>query len=463
MYKASSIDVINSPIRQSIIKYSIPIIFASLIQVLFNAVDLAMLGWFDKSPNSSAVGAVGATGAIIALLVNSAIGLSSGTNILLARSLGAKDGARSRRIINTAVILALIGGIIIAVVGVLSAGWFLTVTKCPENCYTGALIYLNLYFLATPAVFIYSFGSAIIRVSGDSKKPLYYMILSGLLNVVMNFSLCLILENKVAAVGIATLLSQLLAAALVVRHLIRLDGPCHLSLRELRFSVGEFGKIMATGLPGAFNGALYSISNLQIQSAINSFGSSAVAGNSASAQIEGLAASCTNAFGTSALTFVGQNIGANKRDRIKHSIRFSVLISVSVTVCISAIALLCRTPLLRLFLPSDELAIQFAEVRMFSLFTLFWMAAINSVLSAAIQAFGYPTLPMINSIVTVLLFRVLWMGAIYPNLPTTANPVSNIFNLYACYMVSWTLSLIACAVIFFVIYGRYKKGKLKAL
>ena len=463
MLKSGSIDITNSPIKSSIIRYSIPIIFASLIQVLFNAVDLAVLGWFDKTPDSSGIGAVGATGAIIALLVNSAIGLSSGTNILLARSLGAKDTPRSQSIISTSLVLAFAGGIIISFIGILSASWFLTATKCPDNCYTGALTYLYLYFSAAPAVFIYSFGSAIIRVLGDSKRPLYYMIYSGVLNVVMNIIFCLILENKVAAVGIATLASQILGAILVILYLLRADGPCHLKIKEIRFSFGEFKRIMATGLPGAFNSALYSISNLQIQSAINSFGSSAVAGNSASVQIEGLVSSCTNAFGTTALTFVGQNVGANKKDRVKQSICFSSLTSVSITVFISVFALLFRVPLLQIFLPSDALAVRFAQVRMFALFTLFWMAAINSVLSGSIQAFGYPSLPMINSIVTVLLFRVLWMGAIYPNLPVSDDPVSNIFNLYSCYMVSWTLSLIACAIIFFVIYGRYKKGKMKVL
>ena len=463
MFKSSNVDIINSPIRKSVIRYSLPIIFASLIQVLFNAVDLAVLGWFDKTPDSSGIGAVGATGAIIALLVNSAIGLSSGTNILLARSIGSGDVPRSKRIVNTSLLLALAGGVLIGAIGIISGEWFLTATKCPDNCYTGALTYLDLYFAASPAVFVYSFGSAIIRVSGDSQRPLYYMIWSGLLNVIMNVVLCLLLDNKVAAVGVATLASQLLGAVLVIIHLLRIGGACHLELKEIRFSFPEFKKIMVTGLPGAFNSALYSISNLQIQSAINSFGSSAVAGNSASAQIEGLAASCTNAFGTSALTFVGQNVGAGKRERVKQSVSFSTLVSVGITLCISAVALIFRVPLLRIFLPSDALAVSFAEVRMFSILSLFWMAAINSVLSCAIQAFGYPTLPMINSIVTVLLFRVLWMGAIYPNLPVTDNPVSNIFNLYACYMVSWTLSLIACATIFSVIYSRYKNGKMKTL
>ena len=463
MAKRNSIDIINAPLRPAIIRYTMPIIFASLIQVLFNAADLAVLGWFDSSSDSAAIGAVGATGSIIALLVNSVIGLSNGTNILLARSIGAEDIPRSRRIVSTSLILALAGGIIMSCVGMASASWFLGATKCPDNCFAGALSYLYLYFAAAPAIFIYSFGSAIIRVSGDSQRPLYYMIFAGALNVVMNFILCAILTNKVAAVGIATLSSQMLGAVLVIIHLLRIDGPCRLNVRELTFSFSEFKKIMATGLPGAFNGALYSISNLQIQSAINSFGSSAVAGNSASAQIEGLASSCTNAFGTAALTFVGQNIGARRDDRIKQTIRFSLLASVAVTVTFSALALIFRIPLLKLFLPTNELAVRFAEVRMFSLFTLFWMAATNSVLSSSVQAFGYPSFPMINSIVTVLLFRVLWMGWIYPNLPVSADPVSNIFNLYSCYMVSWTLSLIAITVMFFIVYTRYKRGKIRVL
>ena len=289
------------------------------------------------------------------------------------------------------------------------------------------------------------------------------MVIAGALNVVLNFILCVVLTNKVAAVGIATLASQVLGAMLVLIHLIRIDGPCRLNVRELTFSFGEFGKIMSTGLPSAFNTALYSISNLQIQSAINSFGSSAVAGNSASAHIEGVASSCTGAFGTTALTFVGQNIGAGRNDRIKRSIRFSALMSVCITVTISVLSLALRRPLLGLFLPTNEMAVRFAEVRMFSLFSLFWMAATNSVLSSSVQAFGYPSFPMINSIVTVLLFRIVWMSAIYPSLPFGPDPVKNIFNLYSCYMVSWTLSLIAITVMFFIVYSRYKRGKVRVL
>lgn len=463
MFKKSSIDVVNSPLRPAIIKYTLPIIFASLIQVLFNAADLAVLGWFDTSADSSAIGAVGATGSIAALLVNSVIGLSNGTNILLARSIGAGDTPRARRIVSTSLLLAVVGGVIMGIIGLISGEWFLSATKCPDNCFAGALSYLYLYFAASPAIFIYSFGAAIIRVSGDSQRPLYYMVIAGALNVVLNFILCVVLTNKVAAVGIATLASQVLGAVLVLIHLIRIDGPCRLNVRELTFSFGEFGKIMSTGLPSAFNTALYSISNLQIQSAINSFGSSAVAGNSASAHIEGVASSCTGAFGTTALTFVGQNIGAGRNDRIKHSIRFSALMSVCITVTISVLALALRRPLLGLFLPTNEMAVRFAEVRMFSLFTLFWMAATNSVLSSSVQAFGYPSFPMINSIVTVLLFRVVWMSVIYPSLPFGPDPVKNIFNLYSCYMVSWTLSLITITVMFFTVYSRYKKGKIKAL
>ena len=461
--KASNHDIINAPIRSAIIRYSIPIIFASLIQVLFNATDLAVIGWFDKTPDSSAIGAVGATGAIIGLLVHSVIGLSGGTNILLARAVGSGDVLRSKSIVNTSLILALAGGAIMGIVGICSAKWFLSATQCPVNCYMSALVYLNLYFSATPAIFIYSFGSAIIRVSGDSKRPLYYMIISGVLNIALNLLLCFILTNKVAAVGIATLASQVLGAVLVIKHLLAIDGPCKLELKHLSFSFSEFKKIMATGLPGAFNGALFSLSNLQIQSTINSFGSSAVAGNSASAQIEGLASSITGAFGTTALTFVGQNIGAKKKDRVKQSIKYSIIISASVTTVISIIALLFRVPLLKLFLPTDELAVRFAQVRMFSLFTLFWSTAIRAITGSCIQAFGYPSLPMINSIVTVLLFRVVWMSFIYPNLPVSADPVSNIFNLYSCYMVSWTLTFLVSLLMFSIIYRRYLNGKVKAL
>ena len=447
-----------------LITYCIPLILAGLVQTMFSAADMAVLGAFDKSPDSSAVGAIGATGAIISLLVNSMIGLSGGTNVLLARTVGARDDERSQKIVGSSLTLSLVISLLVMGVGMLVAPWFLRVTDCPANSYDGALTYLYIYIGAAPAILVYNFGSAIIRVSGDSRSPFVYILISGVANVVLNFILCLILEEKVAAVGIATLVSNVVGAALTVVHLLRLkDGPCRVDIRHLKISAREIKNIILLGLPNAFTTAIYSISNLQIQSAINSFGSSAAAGNNASAQVETFVSTIINAVSTTVMVAVGQNVGAGKKDRVKGSIVRCLVMNLVVSLVLGYTALALGRPLLRIFVPNDALAVAIGRVRLFSLLTIFFVMAIDSTISSCIRAFGNTLLPMLNSVVTVVLFRTIWMNFIYPYMTFVGDPVKDIFNVYECYIISWIMSLIVQIILFLAVYNRYVKDKGRAI
>lgn len=447
-----------------IIAYAIPIVLSGLVQTMFNAADMAVLGAFDKSPDSSAVGAVGATGAIVGLLINSFIGLSGGTNVLLARSVGAKDDERSQRIVGSSLIMAVTIGVIMIGVGMLSAPWFLRVTGCPSNSFDGALTYLYIYVAAAPAILIYNFGSAIIRVSGDSRSPFIYISISGIANIILNFILCLILEEKVAAVAVATLVSNVIGAVLTVAHLLRLkEGACRVDIKNIQFSVNETVNIILLGLPTAFTSALYSISNLQIQSAINSFGSSAAAGNNASAQVELFVSTIVTSVSTTAMVAVGQNIGADERERVRGTMMRCVLINFLAALVLGFGALALGRPLLRVFVPNDSLAVEIGMVRLTCLLSIYTFMAVDNTLSNGIRAFGYTMLPMLNSVVTVILFRTVWMNFIYPYMTFVGDPVKDIFNVYECYIVSWTLSLIVQIVFYVIIYSRYMKGKGKVI
>ena len=454
-----NIDFTKGRLTSLIIAYTIPLVLAGLVQTLFNAADMAVLGAFDKSSDSSAVGAVGATGAIVGLLVNSFIGLSGGTNVLLARSVGARDDERAQKIVGSSIVLSVAVGLIMVVVGMLSAPWFLDITGCPSNSYDGALTYLYIYIAACPAILIYNFGAAIIRVSGDSRSPFVYILISGIVNVILNFALCLVMEEKVAAVAIATLVSNIIGAVLTVAHLFRIkEGPCRVNIRNLQFSAREIANIVLLGLPTAFTSALYSISNLQIQSAINSFGSSASAGNNASAQVETFVATIVNAVSTTAMVAVGQNIGAEERGRVKGSIIRCLIINFIAALTLGMLALALGRPLLRIFVPNDALAVEIGMVRLVCLLSLYTFMAVDNTLSNSIRAFGYTMLPMYNSMVTVILFRTVWMNFIYPNMTFIGEPVKDIFNVYVCYMISWTMSLIVQSIFFIIIYSRYMKG-----
>lgn len=463
MLRIKTMDMTRGPLLSSILLYAFPIMLASLVQTLFNAADLAVLGNFSSTV---AVAAVGATGPIVGLLVNSIIGLSNGTNVILSRAIGAGHEQRAKRVVGSTLVLAVSVGVLFAAIGIAASPWFLKITACDPVYMDDARTYLSMYFLGIPFIMLYNFGAAILRVSGDSQRPLYYMIACGLLNVGLNVVLCLVLSQKVIAVAAATVASQMLGSFLVIRRLMHTEGPCRLNLRRLSFSLGEMLQIVKIGLPSAFNSALYSISNLQIQAAVNSFGPASTAGGAASAQIESVAMSFTNAMSAAALAFLGQNLGAGNRERVKKTFVYNLTISFLCGLVLGVGLYLMGVPLLSIFVPNDALAeqtIAFGLVRMQYILALYCIAGLNGVLVAAVQAFGYPILPMINSIVTVLLFRVFWMGVVYPALPFGPDPVKNSVNLYACYPWSWSLSLAVNITLFTVIYVRYRRGRVKAV
>ena len=458
--KSRTVNFTEGRLLPAIISYTVPLVLASLIQMLFNVADFSILGNFDTSPDSSATGAVGATGTLVNLLISSVIGLSQGTNVVLARAMGAGEEDRARKIVGTTMILSAVSSLAVLAFGMTTISWFLRVSGCPANCYDGALTYMRIYFLAAPAIYVYNFGSAIIRVSGDSRSPFYYILLSGLLNVLLNLALCVVMTDKVAAVAIATLVSNVLGAVLTVRHLMYIStGACRVDFRALEFSRRELGNIFILGMPTAFTTALYGISDLQMQSAINSFGSSVVAGNSASAKLDGFVNSFTYPLAATAMVFVGQNIGAQEKERVKKSIGLCLVLSVAIALILGNGALLISDPIIRLLLPNDPLGIEVAIVRIEWVLSLYFICAADSVLSFSMRSFGYPFLPMINSLISVIMLRAVWMGWVYPDLPVSGNPAVDIMNVYRCYMLSWIISLAVQIILFIIVYSRYKKGK----
>lgn len=444
-----TVDVTGGPLTRSILTYSFPVMLASLIQVLFNAADIMVLG---NMASQEAVAAVGVTGPIVSLVVTSFVGLSGGTNVLLARYLGAVDRHHSHACVDTSLLMAFFIGMVIAV-----GGWFLSPAllrsiDCPPNCLADATLYLRLYFLGAPAIMLYNFAATVIRVSGNSTQPLFYMIYSGLLNVGMNILLCFLMAEKVAAVAIATLISQMLGAALTLRHLWHVEGLCQVRLREMTFSFPELGGILGIGLPCALNSAMFSISNLQIQSAINAYGEAAIAGNTATGSVEGLAYAFANAFGVAALAFVGQNIGAGNRERVRATVRQCLLFGFLVGGVLGLGLFLCGRGILSLYLPGEESAIAYGYVRMRYVLAFYFIAGTRVVLDSVLQAFGHSLLSALNGIVTVFLFRIFWMTEVYPLYMT-------IDNLYLCYTVSWILGILVAAVSTAIVFCRYMRGR----
>ena len=454
MHRIKSVDMLHGNLLGLIIKYTIPIIFIGLIQSLFNAVDIMVLGYVA---DTNAVASVGATTSIVHLLVNTFFGISTGAKIVLARLLGSGEGERVKKTVSTSMLLALALGVIVAVAGYFLSPIFLTLTDCPQECFDGALIYMRLYLVASPVIMLYNFGTAILSVSGDSQRPLYYMLASGGVNVVLNFVLCFIMEEKVAAVAIATAVSQMLGALLVIIRLTRMSGLCRLDLRHLSWSNVAFRKVMSNGIPIGLSSALYPIANLQIQAAVNSFGPAVIAGNSAMSSIEGVVSNIAAApWGATTGVFVGQNIGADNKKRVRGTIFYCLGISAALGVILGVLGTVFSHPLVSLYV-SDEAAIEAAQVRMMYTLLPHAIAAINGILAQTVQAFGYSMLSTVNSIFSVLVFRAIWMQFVYPTQPT--------FDMLCrCYFVSWLLVLTVNIVFVLYLYNsKFKKGNIKKM
>jgi len=444
-------DLLSGPLFPSIVKFAIPLIIGHLIQILFNAIDIAVLGHMASTVD---VASVGVTGAVTGLLINAFVGFSTGTNIILARFLGAKDEENVRYTVDTSILVSAIIGVLIAIVGLFVSPLILNMIDCPAECYDGAVLYLRIYLCAAPAILVYNFGAAVIRVSGDTKRPLYYIIAAGLLNVALNFILCLLLEQKVAAVAIATLSSQVLSATLVLIHLRRMEGPCRIRFMHMRIHTQTFGKIVRFGFPSAITNSLYCIPNLQIQSAINTFGASGISGNTAATSLESMLSSVHAGFGTAAMTFVGQNLGAGNQKRVRQSILycFAVAVSAAAILGISASTFLGE-PLLSLYIPGAPEAVAFGMVRMRHISLFLFVGAANTLLASCMNAFGYPVSQTICSLISVLGLRIVWMAFLFPLRPSPEM-------LYFCFTVSWWLQLLLLSVAFCIVYRKYSKGKL---
>lgn len=455
LLKAKSIDATEGKILPKIFLYAFPLILSTLIQQLFNAIDIVVLG---NMADDIAIASVGATTSIVSLLVSSFVGLASGTRVVLARQIGARDDDSIRKTTDTSLILGVVTGIVIALVGFFAAPWFLDITNCPDECVNGALIYIRVYVCAAPFILFYNFGSSVVTASGDTQRPLYYIMVGGVTNIVLNILLCLILDQKVFAVAIATVASQVICAILIGIRLLKMDGTCRVLIQKMRFNLKAFGNILRFGLPMMLTHALFPLSNLQIQSAINSFGVPATAGNSAASTIETVLSATSGPFGTTAATFIGQNIGAQKPDRVKNSFYQCLIWSVLIGGTIGVLAHLTGNLWLGFIVGhGNEEAIKFGLVRMSCTSMFYIVNCVNTVYANALQAHGYSSFSAINSIFCVFIFRIIWMQGLYPqcaHLPT----YQRFFVVTVCFLVSWVLRMMVNVVAFAVIRTKYNRG-----
>lgn len=453
MSRSKNINMTGGPILSAVILYSLPIIFAGMLQILFNAADLAVVGHFA---GSAATAAVGATGSVISLIVNTVMGLAVGVNVVLARSLGAGDREASSKTVHTAIAVSVISGIAVMLIGFVISRPAMVYTRCPSDSLEQAVQYMMIYFAGAPAIFVYNFGSAILRTKGDTKRPLYYLTAAGVLNIFLNLFFVIVFKMAAAGVALATTLTQYLAAYLTIRCLMRQEDECRFIPRETHIWKNQLIGIIKYGLPSGITQAMYSISNIQIQSAINDYGTSAVAGNSASANLEGFISAGIAALNSSTVAFAGQNIGAGNKKRVKKVMFVCLAVSIAFSVISGfGIYFFSKQLIGAIYLPKDPAGVGYGMVRASFMMTTLWISGALNVISGTNQALGYSTAMMVNSIVGVCGVRTVWMQWLYP-LHKTFDMI------YLCYPVTWSIILIANTAVLLFAWHRYsKKGMIK--
>ena len=422
-------DLTSGPMLKKIILFSLPLAASSILQLLFNAADVVVVGRFA---GSTALAAVGSNGALINLLVNLFVGLSLGANVVAARCFGAKDEQGVQNTVQTSVTLGLVSGILLAFVGFFAARGLLELMSCPEDVIDLSTIYLKIYFIGMPMTMLYNFNSALLRAVGDTRRPLYCLAVSGVINVLLNLVFVILFQMSVAGVALATIISQTVSAILVTVLLMKEQGPLHLDLRHLGFHKGALVQILKIGLPAGLQSTVFSLSNVVIQSAVNSFGSTVVAGNSAAANIEGFIYTGMNAFAQAAVTFTSQNVGARRYDNLDRVMRNCLLCAVVVGVVLGGGAYLAGEGPLH-FYSSDEAVVAAGLARMKVICTSYFFCGVMDTLASCLRGRGYSVLPMIVSLVGSCLLRLVWIATIFQLFRSTTT-------LYISYPISWVLT-----------------------
>lgn len=446
MKKSYEIDMCNGPILGKILVFSIPLMLSGILQLLFNAADVIVVG---RYAGSQSLAAVGSTSSLINLLVNVFIGLSVGVNVQVAQYYGAKKEKDVNDTVHTAVAISLVSGLFLVVLGVAAARPLLELMGTPEDVIDKAVIYMRIFFAGMPVTMLYNFGSAILRAVGDTKRPLYFLTIAGVVNVVLNLFFVIWLNMDVAGVALATVISQCISAGMILLCLMQSDGCLKLRLRKLRIDKIKLKKIAKVGLPAGMQGAVFAISNVLIQSSVNSFGSIAMAGNTASANIEGFIYNAMNAVYQTNLSFTSQNYGGMKYARINKILYTCIAVVSGVGLVLGLAAFAAGRTLLGIY-SSDPEVLRFGMLSLAVFGTTYFLCGIMDTMVGSIRGIGSSVIPMIVSLTGACAFRVLWIFTVF-------QWNRSLTTLYLSYPVSWVITGAAHIICFVMLRRKLPK------
>ena len=446
MKKSYEIDMTSGPLLGKILLFSIPLMLSGILQLLFNAADIIVVGRFA---GSGALAAVGSTSSLINLLINVFVGLSVGVNVLVARYYGARKDKDVSETVHTAVATSIVSGLILVVLGILLANPLLRLMGTPEDVLGQSVLYMRIYFLGMPVLMVYNFGAAILRAIGDTRRPLYFLLASGVVNVCLNLFFVVALGMGVDGVAWATVISEHISAFLVLKSLMGAPGALKLDLRQLRIHTRKLKRIVKIGLPAGMQGAIFSISNVLIQSSVNSFGSIAMAGNTASSNIEGFIYNAMNAVYQTNLSFTSQNFGAKKYGRINKIMVTCIAVVAAVGISLGMAAFAAGDFLLGIY-SSDAEVLKYGMIRLSIIGTTYFLCGIMDTMVGSIRGIGYSVMPMLVSLTGACGLRILWIFTIFQWHRT-------LMTLYISYPVTWIVTAAAHFICFMIVRKRLPK------
>ncbi|MDD3368482.1 MAG: MATE family efflux transporter [Lachnospiraceae bacterium] len=452
MKQKNEIDMLHGPLLSKILAFTLPLMATSILQLLFNAADTIVVGRFA---GHTSLAAVGSTTSLIQLFVNLLLGLSIGTNVVVAQFLGAGKLQKIKEAVHTAMLMAAVGGVVMAIIGWVCAPQLLKAMATPDDVIGLSGLYLRIYFIGMPFQTIYNFSAAILRAKGDTRRPLIYLSVSGIMNVVLNLWFVIGLHMDVAGVALATIISQFVSGILVFRCLCMEKGPLHFSFNDLVFERESFVKMMRIGLPAGLQSTVFSLSNVVIQSTVNGFGSVVMAGNSAAISIEGFVYVSMNAFQQACQTFVGQNAGAGQFNRVKKILLRCLACATATGVLLGGLVILFGEQLCEIY-SSDPEVIQWGMLRLLIICSTYFLCGIMDTMVGALRGIGYSVVPMIVSLIGACGFRLLWIAFVFP-----LSPV--IENLYISYPISWLLTFIAHVIYWKIEWRKVEKMQVNRL
>ncbi len=444
--KNSTVDMLSGPITKGLLSMTIPIMVMNVMQSLFNIIDMTTLRYLSTE---SAVGAVGACGTLITLCTSLLIGVSAGANVIIAKRIGEGKKERTDKAVMTAILTSIVGGVILMLVGAVFAQTFLKMTNCPGSLIGQATLYFRIYFYGIPIMMFYNFCASILRAIGDTKKPMYFLILGGIIKVVCTIVLVAGLGMNVEGVALSTIVSNLVASMLAFRALLNSKNFIRIDFKKIRFDIPELKQILFIGIPAGMQSALYSLANVVITTAVNAFGADATTGVAIANQFDGILYQISYAPSLAVIPYAAQNLGAGKFKRVKKIVSRAVLITTAFGLTFGSLSAIFSGQLSSI-MSSSRSVIEFSQQKMIIVSSTYFICGINEVMGGVLKGMGKPMIPTIATFVYMCVLRFVWVYGIFPY-------YRNLTFLYLVWPIGWILSIITLLIAYFPAISKLQK------